>query len=196
MADEETLRFYAENAANYVQHASGIPSPQLIAFADVLPPSAHVLGLGTGSGRDAAYLFSRGFDVEPTYASPELAAEAQRLLGRAVRIMRFDQLADVDTYDAVWASASLLHAPAQELTSDLARIHRALKPGGVFVASFKAGSGAGRDGFGRYYNYPDAQTLMAQYRDAARWASLDLKAMTGSGYDKMPTDWLWMTARR
>jgi SAM-dependent methyltransferase len=68
--------------------------------------------------------------------------------------MRFDQLEESAAYDGVWASASLLHAPAAELTSDLARIHRALKPGGLFVASFKAGNGEGRDMFGRYYNYP------------------------------------------
>ena len=196
MADDDTLKFYAENAATYVQHASGNPSPQLTAFADALPPKARVLELGTGSGRDAGYLLSCGFDVEPSDASPELAAEAQRLLGRPVRIMRFDQLEAMDSYDGVWASASLLHAPASELSSDLTRIHHALKPSGLFVASFKAGTGEGRDSFRRYYNYPDAETLMAHYRDAADWAALDRKTMSGSGYDNLPTEWLWVTARR
>lgn len=196
MADDDTLKFYAENAATYVQHAADRPSPQLIAFADALPPKARVLELGTGSGRDAGYLISRGFEVDPSDASPELAAEAQRLLGRPVRIMRFDQLEDVERYDGVWASASLLHAPSAELTSDLARIHRALSLDGLFVASFKAGSGEGRDKFGRYYNYPDAATLMAHYRAAADWARLELEEMTGSGYDNLPTEWLWVTARR
>lgn len=110
--------------------------------------------------------------------------------------MRFDQLDAQAAYDAVWASASLLHAPAAELTEDLARIYRALRPGGLFVASFKAGSGEGRDTFGRYYNYPDADTLRAHYVAAANWADLTLASVMGSGYDNAPTPWLWMTARK
>lgn len=66
MADDQTLKFYADNAATYVQHASGVPSRQLVAFADALPQGGAVLELGTGSGKDAAYLLSRGFDVQPS----------------------------------------------------------------------------------------------------------------------------------
>lgn len=196
MADDDTLRFYAENAATYVRHASGLPSEQLVAFADALPPGSAVLELGTGSGKDAAYLLSRGHDVHPSDGSPELAAEAERLLGRTVRIMRFDQLEEDQAYDGVWASANLLHAPAHELTADLTRIHRALRTGGLVVASFKSGSGEGRDMFGRYYNYPDAETLVAHFRDAAAWADLSLSTHMGGGYDGKPTEWLWVTARR
>lgn len=196
MADRNTLKFYAENAAAYVQHARDLPSEQLIAFADALPSGGAVLELGTGSGKDAAYLLSRGLDVHPSDGSPELAAEAERLLGRTVRVMRFDELEDDRAFDGVWASACLLHAPAAELTSDLARIHRALRAGGLMVASFKSGSGEGRDMFGRYYNYPDAETLLAHFRDAADWGALSLSQRTGSGYDGKPTEWLWVTARR
>ena len=57
-------------------------------------------------------------------------------------------------YDGVWASACLLHVPRDELAGVLARIHRALKPEGLFYASYKVGHGDGRDSFGRYYNYP------------------------------------------
>jgi len=196
MADDQTLKFYADNAATYVQHASGVPSRQLVAFADALPQGGAVLELGTGSGKDAAYLLSRGFDVQPSDGSPELAEQAERLIGRKVCIMRFDQLEDEQAYDGVWASASLLHAPADELTDDLSRIHRALRSGGLCVASFKAGSGEGRDRFGRYYNYPDAETLLAHFRDAADWAELTLSLHMGGGYDGEPTEWLWVTARR
>ena len=82
------------------------------------------------------------------------------------------------------------------MTDDLTRIHQALRPGGLFVASFKAGSGEGRDGLGRYYNYPDDETLLAHYRQAASWAGLTLDTNMGGGYDDIPTRWLWMTAQR
>ena len=124
MPDFETLKFYADNADAYVQHAIG-PTPQLAAFMAQLPAGAAVLELGTGNGRDAAALLAAGFAVIPSDASPELAAEAQAGLGVPVRIMAFHELDDVVTYDGVWACACLLHAPREELTDDLARIFRA-----------------------------------------------------------------------
>ena len=54
----------------------------------------------------------------------------------------------------VWASACLLHVPRDELAGVLGALRRALKPEGVFYASYKVGHGDGRDSLGRYYNYP------------------------------------------
>lgn len=196
MPDNPTLDFYAAHAADYVRDGADQPSTQLLAFMAALLPGARILELGTGSGRDAAAMQARGFDIDPTDASPELAAAAEQRLGQPVRLLRFDQLDAEQDYDAVWASASLLHAPASELTDDLRRIHRALRDGGLFTASFKAGTGEGRDRFGRYYNYPDATTLMGHYAAAADWASCDLATNMGGGYDGEPTQWLWVTARK
>jgi len=196
MADDETLEFYRRNASAYVEGGSQKPPPQLTAFIAALPQGARVLELGAGSGRDAAEMLKHGIDIDPTDASPELAAEAEHRLGRTVRILRFAALEAECDYDGVWACASLLHAPASELTDALARIHRALKPGGISVASYKAGTGEGRDGLGRYFNYPDRATLEAHYRDAAHWQSLAIEAVMGGGYDNLPTEWLWVTARR
>jgi SAM-dependent methyltransferase len=196
MADEQTLRFYADNAVTYVDRARGRPNMQLQAFLAALPPGAQILELGTGGGDDAHFMLVQGFDVEPTDASSELAKEAEARIGRPVRIMRFDELAERDSYDGVWASACLLHAPIAELTDDLALIHQALRPGGLFVASFKAGNGEGRDQFGRYYNYPDRAMLEAHYISAAPWAELAFTERLGSGYDNQPTLWHWVTARK
>ena len=193
MPDPETLKFYADNAATYVRHAEG-RTPQLTGFLSRLPPGGTVLELGTGNGRDAAAMLAAGFAVTPSDASPELAAEAEARLGRSVRIMAFHELDEIEAYDGVWACAALLHAPRDELTDDLARIFRALRPGGHLVASFKAGDGEGRDQFGRYYNYPDVAQLRAQLTDAAEWASIDISENDGSGYDGKPTRWLWAHA--
>lgn len=196
MADDDTLRFYAENATTYVQRQRRAPSDHLTAFVAALAVGASVLELGSGGGDDAGFMLSRGLDVQASDASPELAAQASRHIGRAVRVMRFDELDAVALYDGVWASASLLHAPDAELATNLAQIHRAIRPGGLFVASFKAGNGEGRDQFGRYYNYPSAQTLLAHYQAAAAWTELDLTEEDGTGYDALPTRWLWVSARR
>jgi SAM-dependent methyltransferase len=195
MPDLETLKFYADNAAAYVEHATA-PTPQLAGFLALLPPGAKVLELGTGNGRDAAAMLAAGCTVTPSDASPELAAEAQIRLGIPVRIMAFHELADVATYDGVWACAALLHAPRDELTEDLARIHGALRQGGRLMASFKAGNHESRDGLGRYYNYLDAQQLHAHMMAAAPWEQVEISENDGSGYDGMPTRWLWSLARK
>lgn len=196
MPDPETLKFYAENAADYVRHHTGDRSPELNVFLSRLQPGSAVLELGTGSGHDAAAMVARGFAVTPTDASPELAAQAALLLGRPVRLMAFHQLDDSAAYDGVWASACLLHAPRGELTDDLTRTFTALRPGGWLTASFKAGGGEGRDQLGRYYNYPSADELRAHFAAAASWASLTLSERDGSGYDNQPTRWLWVHAQK
>ncbi|GLQ54236.1 class I SAM-dependent methyltransferase [Devosia nitrariae] len=196
MADEATLRFYADNAAAYARRQRNLPGERLATFLALMAPGASILELGTGGGQDALAMLSQGFDVTPTDASPELAVEAERLIGRPVAVMRFDELEAEAAYDGVWASACLLHAPPEELTEDLRRIHRALKPQGHFLASFKAGNGPGHDGFGRYYNYPGREELLVHYRDAAAWAELDIEEVDGGGYDGRPTRWLWVMARR
>ena len=195
MPDNDTLKFYADNAADYIQHANA-PTPQLTAFLARLPEGGAVLELGTGNGRDAAAMLAAGFAVTPSDASPELAAQAAARLGHPVRILAFDELDDVALYDGVWACAALLHAPRAELTGDFARIFRALRPGGLLWASFKAGTGEGRDQFGRYYNYLDAAQLREHLRASADWTGIAISENAGSGYDGLPTRWLWLQAQR
>lgn len=195
MADNKTLRFYAENAATYAAHSTAPTGQNLTRFLDALPVHARILELGCGNGRDAAHMLAQGYDVDPTDGTSELAEEAEKRLGRRVRILRFDQLDAADAYDGVWACASLLHVPDADLPGILARIHRALRRGGIFTASYKAGDGEGHDGLGRYYNYPTAERLNEAYAQAG-WTDLQLETEMGSGYDALPTRWFWMTARK
>ena len=194
-SDDQTLAFYAANAAAYAAHSRSNTS-RLDTFLAELPGSATVLDLGCGAGRDTAHMLARGYVAVAVDGSPELAAEAERLTGHPVRVMLFEELSETEAYDGVWASASLLHVPADALPGALARVHRALRPSGVFWASFKAGTAAGRDAMGRYYNRPDEQGLTRAYFEAADWSSLAIASHDGGGYDDVPTTWLWAKARR
>jgi len=64
------------------------------------------------------------------------------------------------------------------------------------VASFKAGDGPGRHQFGRYYNYPSPETLETACVASASWTSIAMTVEPGSGYDNLPTTWLWVHARK
>ncbi|MGV1684748.1 class I SAM-dependent methyltransferase [Sphingopyxis sp. NJF-3] len=194
--DPSTLQFYADEAPVYTASGAGGVSRHLPAFADLLPPGACILELGCGGGTDAAYLAARGFAVDPTDGVAAIAAKASERLGRAVRVMRFDELDADAAYDAVVASASLLHVPRPALTAILARVHRALRPGGWHLATYKGGGCEGRDRFGRYFNYLSADDAATHYRAAALWAQVEIEEGMGGGYDGVQGPWIKVTARR
>lgn len=194
--DDKTRRFYAQQAETYATRQTERPTGRLDAFIAALPAGGTVLELGCGGGQDSRHMIDHGCDVTPTDGSPELAAEAERLLGRPVRVMTFDALDDRNAFDGVWACACLLHVPIADLPFILRKVHRALRQDGRFVASFKSGQGEGRDGFGRYYSYPTPDALRAAYTAAADWAELAVETEAGFGYDGVATDWAWVTVRK
>lgn len=160
--DRSTLEFYASEAPDYAASGPGGVGRHLAGFLERLRPGSKILELGCGSGRDAAHMESLGFVVEPTDGVPEMATQAQARLGRSVRVMRFDQLDAAEQYDGVLAAYSLLHVPRVGLGDVLARIWRALRPGGWHVASFKIGNGEGRDRLGRYHPKPNCAPFTLQ----------------------------------
>lgn len=155
-----------------------------------------MLELGCGGGRDAQHMIAKGFAVDPTDGVPAIAAKASERLGFAVRVMRFDELEASERYDAVVASASLLHVPREGLPDVLTRIWDALKPGGWHLATYKTGEVDGRDKFGRYFNYLDRQYAEAIYAAAGDWALTEFDEYSGSGYLNSPANWLKVITRK
>lgn len=196
MSDPATLAFYEGEAPRYANHWPDGPGRHLPAFLDRLAAGARILELGCGGGRDAACMIARGFDVDATDGSPAMAAQAAAHLGRPVRVMRFEELGALAAYDAIWANASLLHAPRAELAGVLAAIHRALRPGGWHFASFKLGDGEDRDRIGRLYNYPDEAWLEAAYRNAGEWSEVHTAFGEGTGYEGSASQWIALSLRK
>ena len=192
--DEDTLQFYRANATAYAGREITSRQARLTAFLALLAPNAAILELGCGAGADTAEMLARGFDVLPTDGSPEMAAVAARRLGRPVGTLLFHDLDAVAAYDGVWANACLLHFPRDELAQVLARIWRALKPGGVFYASFKTGDAEGRDTLNRYYNYPSPEWLRETYASAGAWSSVDVETGEVIGFDNKWAPMLFVMA--
>ena len=194
--DQPTLGFYEREAAAYLNSHRQGGHEYLAGFMALLPPGGRVLELGCGGGHDAAAMTAAGFQVDATDGTPALAREAARLLGRQVRVMRFDELASNAEHDGVWASACLLHVPRAGLRDVLSRIERALKPGGVHFASYKATGEEGRDRLGRWYNQLDLAGLIEIYRAAADWEVVSMDERVGGGYDGVAVPWLGITVRK
>jgi SAM-dependent methyltransferase len=194
--DDATLQFYRRNAEAYAKRTITSRQARLSKFLALLPPRAAILELGCGAGADTKEILAQGFDVTPTDGSPEMAEIASRHLGRPVGTLLFDDLDAVEAYDGVWANACLLHVPRDQLASVLALIHRALKPGGAFYASYKTGEGDGRDTLDRYYNYPTEDWLRATYAQAGTWRDLAIETGEVLGFDDVMAKMLFVFVRK
>lgn len=193
--DPDTIAFYQSRAPHWVFHSGEHCSHQLEAFLDRLPAGSPVLELGCGGGRDAARMRERGFLVDATDGTPALVRRANEAFAIGARVMAFHELEAETAYAAVWAHASLLHCPRAALPDVLARIHRALRPGGWFFSSYKLGDAEGRDLLGRLHNFPSPEWLVAAYAEAGfTTESQDIYA--GKGSDGTMRDWIDLIARK
>jgi SAM-dependent methyltransferase len=193
--DEDTLQFYRRNAEAYAGWAKA-PSTRLVGFLAMLPAGGAILELGCGAGNHSAEMLTRGFAVRATDGSPEMAEIASRRLNHPVEAMMFHQLDAREAYDGVWASACLLHVPRDELAGILARIHRSLKPDGLFYASYKVGHDDGRDSLGRYYNYPSPEWLETTYASAGAWTPVKSDTSEIKSFDEAPATMLHLVKRK
>lgn len=194
--DRETLRFYDGNADVYAAVRPDKVAQELLAFLPRVVPGGRILELGCGSGGEAAAMIAMGFAVDATDGSAAMAALASARLGTPVRVMRFEQLDAPAIYDAVVACASLLHVLRDGLPDVLARIGRALKPGGWHFATYKTAAAPGRDRHGRYYNRLAQTEAEPLYRASASWESIDFQQFDADGYFGEPSRWLSVTARK
>lgn len=157
--EDRTLGFYDSDPEGYSEKTFGRDvSSQLGRFAAKVSAGGRVLDLGCGSGRDTLSLRRMGFRVTPVDGSEGMCRMARRNTGAPVRRLLFSDLDYDSEFEGVWACASLLHVPMEELPGVLELVKRALVPGGVLYTGFKEGSGEGYEGE-RWYTRLDADGL-------------------------------------
>ncbi len=195
--DVKTLNYYSLEAQRYLASRPDNVSRHLHSFLERLEPGARILELGCGAGRDAGAMIAAGFHVDPTDGVAEIAAIAAERLHRDVRVMRFDELDADETYDAVWANASLHHVLRDQLPSVLQSVFRALKPGGIHFANFKRGTSDTRDAKDRHYSHLTLQSLRELYASSADWEVVSSLEYEGGGsYEGSNAAWVAITVRK
>lgn len=185
--DEAATRYLDGNSADWEYHA-------LADFIARLPTSAHVLDLGCGPGHHAARMIAAGLSVDAIDASSGMVALAREKFDIPARQAQFSEIDAPASYDGVWANFSLLHAPRDEMPAHLARIHTALRPGGVFHIGFKVGSGEGRDSLNRFYTWWEVPEMRLALETAGFIVDDTVKRGRGVGLDSSPFGWALMTA--
>lgn len=109
-----------------------------------------ILDLGCGSGRDSKAFLEKGFKVVSVDGSKKLCKFAKNYIGRDVINSTFQDFKSNIKFDGVWACASLLHLPYEELKKVMKNISTMIKLEGYFYLSFKYGDFEGERN-GRYF---------------------------------------------
>ena len=195
-ADRETLRVYGDRAADYADMVAQMaPDRHLQSFIDSVPKGGRVMDLGCGHGRSTALMIEAGLKAEGLDASPEFAEIARSAFGVDVKVAEFDSLSVEEAYDGVFANFSLLHAPKADMPGHLARIARALRPGGTFHLGLKTGEGERRDGLGRFYAYyTDAE--ISDLLEKAGFVVLNRSFGAEPGLDGVVAPWIVLLCRK
>ena len=147
----ETLVYYNKNAKAFAGNTLNVDFSNVqTKFLDKLQMETVILDLGCGSGRDTKYFLDRGYMVEAIDGSEELCKLASAYTGIEVKHMLFQDLQEVNKYDAIWACSSILHLPYAELVDVMKKMVTALKDNGLIYTSFKYGTFEGMRN-GRYF---------------------------------------------
>ncbi|MFV0343674.1 MAG: class I SAM-dependent methyltransferase [Anaerocolumna sp.] len=155
----DSIDYYNKYANLYFESTVDLDMGETLEkFVKHLPEAGEILDLGCGSGRDSLTFIEGGFDVTAIDGSKELSELASIHIGQDVLTMEFDQLDFHEVFDGIWACASLLHIPSEELNNIFKKVIQGLKSGGVLYMSFKHGDFSGFRN-GRYFNDFKTKTM-------------------------------------
>ncbi len=134
----DSSHYYNTNAQEYVKTTVGVDMhDQYAMFLPLLAPGSSILDAGCGSGRDSLAFKQRGYTVEAFDASEAMVKSTCLLAQVPVRKLLFQDMHYKEQFDGIWACASLLHVPRQELATVFSLLAQALKPKGFLYCSFK-----------------------------------------------------------
>lgn len=114
-----TLGYYDNHADEFYKNTVDVEFAIMQKhFLSKLKSGSYILDFGCGSGRDTKYFLEQGYLVDAIDGSIELCRLASEYTGIKVKNMFFQELAEVDKYDGIWACSSILHELFAEHRSD------------------------------------------------------------------------------
>ena len=170
MTDRRTLAAYDTGAATYADDWHAQPAP--VDLHDIVRryfragPTADI---GSGSGRDAAWLAANGFPVIGYDPSAGLVAQARAkyptLKFETAALPGLHGIAD-GTFDNVLCETVIMHLDRDEIAPSVRRLIAILKPGGILALSWRVEAADRRDARGRLYSAFDRGLVMGELSDA------------------------------
>ena len=134
----DSSQYYNTHAEQYAKTTFEVDmSAQYALFLPHLEKRALILDAGCGSGRDSLVFKQRGYTVQAFDASEAMVESTRSLAQVPVRKLTFQEMDYDQEFDGIWACASLLHVPKQELGKVFSLLAKALKSKGFLYCSFK-----------------------------------------------------------
>ena len=181
MHNNSTLVYYDDHADEFYKGTVNVEFAEMQRhFLSKLKNGAHILDFGCGSGRDTKYFLEQGYHVEAIDGSAALCRLAAEYTGIAVKNMLFQELAETDKYDGIWACSSILHLPVDELAEVMRKMAAALKENGIIYTSFKYGTFTGERN-GRFFTdmtegtFADFLGGIQDLEVEEQWTTLDVR---------------------
>jgi 2-polyprenyl-3-methyl-5-hydroxy-6-metoxy-1,4-benzoquinol methylase len=185
-----TIDYYNKNAKKFCQQTKEVDFDLLYeCFLNYLEEGDYILDLGCGSGRDSKYFIENGYRVKAIDGSEEICKIASKYIGQKVECRLFSDISEKDTYDAVWACASLLHIPEKEMSRILELLYQSLKPGGIIYMSFKYGKEE-RIKNNRYFNDYDEEKFRNMIKRIGNYKILETFLTSDARKDRQGEKWL------
>lgn len=151
--EQQTLAHYENNAAGFwVGTKNHDVSQNRAALLASFPTTQtlDILDFGCGPGRDLHYFHSLGHRAIGLDGCEKFCRMAHEYTGCIVLHQSFLNLKlSPDSFDGIFANASLFHVPSSELPRVLKELHNALRNDGVLFMSNPRGNSEGWSG-GRY----------------------------------------------
>lgn len=149
--NNKTINYYNKHAKSFIQTTKSVDFTNIQdKFLSNLLLGASILDFGCGSGRDTKYFLEQNYNVTAIDGSEAICKEASRHTGIKAKQMLFEEFDEQDSYDGIWACASILHLSQNDLLSVFHKMNKALKENGIIYASFKYGEFEGERN-GRYF---------------------------------------------
>lgn len=172
-SNNQTLLTYNSTLPAYLQgtpdEVTGSVKEWIDTTLSFMNPQSKILEIGSGTGRDAAYIESRGFRVERSDAA-ESFVNHLRDLGYETKLFNVVTQTIPERYDLIYANCVFLHFTEKELCTVLNTVAQGLNDSGILAFSVKLGEGedwttekVDAPRFFRYWQPDPLQALVEQY---------------------------------
>ncbi len=192
-----SISYYDKNSQDFYDRTINADVQDLYQkFLKYVPKQGRILDAGCGSARDSKFFLSRGYQAIAFDGSMEMVKMASALLGKDVLHMFFQDMNFSNEFDAVWANASLLHVPYEDLREVIEGFHKALRPNGILYASFKYGTSMRKTEGRLFFDMDESNIrpyLEGLFDPLEIWKSADTRSQVAPSPDK---NWLNFIARR
>lgn len=172
-------------------------------LAGRIPPNAAILDLGCGAGIPATKWLAEKHSVVGVDVSEKQIELAKGNVPNA-KFIKSD-MASLDfepgTFDASISFFSIIHVPREEHAEMFERVHRWLKPGGLFLATHSVGEWEGEDenwagwGAAMWWSHFDGNENLKMLREAG-FEIVSSDTNSGKGVGEEEEAWLWILARK